>query len=315
MLMSGYIKVISADSKMFQRGSFSAPMGVCLCFSDPNYFDEVYDDIIGDLFEKNSLENYKKVYSSSNISFLFGKNRREYYDFIKDFVIELGKEQSININVVYTTLSTSELPDGIDIYGEGRSSIKNIPVPKFLRLLEQYYPYISSWIVTKRASFYGRLVYLDNIQGEYTKAWEELTTDQVVNIYPGGDLVCKEISAADICVRYVDDMLYLRHKSLRRDDIEEIFSEIDVDVITHYVGHEDLMNIKPINTRSVLSDKLFVSPMVYILKEQIMEKELEYLKARPKLMAKIEDYTYEKHGGLKFIDYTQDYKYIREEII
>ena len=43
-----------------------------------------------------------------------------------------------------------------------------------------------------------------------------------------------------------------------------------------------------------------------------MEKELEYLKARPEIMMKIENYTYECHGGLKFIDYTQDYRYVRD---
>ena len=52
--------------------------------------------------------------------------------------------------------------------------------------------------------------------------------------------------------------------------------------------------------------------MVYILKEQLMEKELEYLKAKRELMEKIENYTHTIHGGLKFIDYTQDHKFIRE---
>ena len=43
-----------------------------------------------------------------------------------------------------------------------------------------------------------------------------------------------------------------------------------------------------------------------------MEKELEYLKARPKLMYRIENYAYANKGGLKFIDYTQDYRFLRE---
>ena len=310
--MSAYIRLISADSKMFQRGAFSAPIGVALCYSDLIGFDSLYDEIVNELFEKYSLERYKNVFSSTDISRLFGKNRKEFIDFLENFVIKIITEGKLNLNVVYTTLSISELPDGVTLYGTERFPSKNIPVPEFLRLLSQYYPYICAWIVSKRAQFHGRLVYLDNIQGEVTNAWNELISSQVVSIFPSGDLVCKEVSASDLCVRYVDDMLYVKKRGLRREDIESIFDEIGIKVITHYVGHEDLDSIRPIEKRPILSEGLFASPMVYILKEQIMEKEMEYLKARPELMSKIENYAYENKGGLKFIDYTQDYRYLRE---
>ena len=54
--MSAYIRLIAADSKMFQRGAFSAPMGVALCCSDLTGFDSLYDEVIAELFEKYSLK-------------------------------------------------------------------------------------------------------------------------------------------------------------------------------------------------------------------------------------------------------------------
>jgi len=51
--------------------------------------------------------------------------------------------------------------------------------------------------------------------------------------------------------------------------------------------------------------------MVYILKEQLMEKELEYLKAKRELMEKIENYTHTdvtKINTAKILTKTQDVK-------
>jgi len=287
-------------------------MGVCICLCDPIDFDEQYDSIIEELFSKYGLIKNKTVFSSSNISALFGKNRREYVEFLQEFIIKLNQIKGLTINIVYTTLSPELLADGIKIYEETRGTPKTVKVPEFLRMISQYYPYLSAWIITKRVSLYKRQILLDNLQGDITQAWREITSNQKVTIYPNGDLVCREISAADICIRFLDEMLYLRRKSLRREDIESIFNDINVDIVTHYLGHEDIDKIKPLEKKSILTDKLFVEPMVYILKEQIMDKELEYLKGRHELMEKIEEYTHSINGGLKFIDYTQDYKFLQE---
>lgn len=310
--MSGYVNTLSADSKLFMRGDFAAPMGVCLCFSNVLDYEEFYDELIEKLFEEYSLNNNKSVYSSSDISSRFGRYREDFLEFLKSFVQCISNDEDVRLNVVYTTLSTSQLPSGVPIYGSGRYPRKYIPVPQFLRLISQYYPYLCAWIVSKRAVFHGRNVALDNIQGEVTKAWQELTSDHIVNIYPSGDLVNREISSADLCVRYIDETLYTERKGLRRDDLEYIFDNDGVDGITHYLGHDELDDIRPIEKKSILSPDYIISPMVYILKEQIMEKEIEYLKARPDLMDAIAEYVHQVKGGFKFIDYTKDYKFLRD---
>lgn len=310
--MSGYILQMSADSKTFIRGSFKAPMGVCLCFDDPSRFEKLYANTIVDLFEKFSLEGNKDVYSSTDISGKFGPNREEFLIFLESFVTMISNDSSVRMNVVYTTLSTSELPQGVMLYGRGRYPRQYVPVPNFLSILSQYYPYICAWIICQRAHFRGRLILLDNMQGEITNAWNELVSNHTILVYPSGDLCSIPISASDLCVRYIDEKLFDIRSGLRRESLEKIITESSIDAITHYVGHDELDDIRPIEKRPIPLERYYVRPMIYILKERIIEREVEYIRSRKDLMENIEKYAWSVKGGLKFIDYSQDYRLLRD---
>lgn len=310
--MSGLILQMSADSKMFIRGTFKAPMGICLCFDDPLKFNTLYNEVKEELFKKHSLEGSKNVYSSTDISRKFGPNRKEFLEFLESFVTAILNDSSVRMNVVYTTLSTSELPQGVMLYGIGRYQRQYVPVPNFLSIISQYYPYLCAWIVSKRAGFKGKLLMLDNLHGEITQAWNELLSEQTIQVYPSGDLCSIPISAADLCVRFIDEKLYVMNSGLRRDDLEKIAEEIGVEYITHYLGHDELDNIRPLEKRSIPLEKYYVRPMIYILKEGILEKEIEYIRSRKDLMESIEKYVWAEKGGLKFIDYTKDYRLLRD---
>jgi len=310
--MSGYIVQMAADAKQFVRGSFQAPIGVCLSCDDIDQFNEKYLEIISTLLNEYSITGGKSIYSSMDIGRKFGVKRREYSEFMEKFASNIGKESCIKINFIYTTLSPSALPQGIVLYTGSNSTQKIIKVPQFLDLLSQYYPYICAWIITKRARFHGRLIVIDNIQGEITNAWEELTREHTVRIYPSGDLCNSMISASDLIVKYLDQKLLESKAFLRMGEIEKIFERYDINIISHYVGHDELDDIKPREKKSINLDEYLIRPMIYILKEGIIEKETEYIKSSIKLMEVIEKYVNTYKGGLKIIDYSQDYKFIRD---
>lgn len=303
---------MSADSKAFVRGNWRGCLGACLCFTNPISFAKSYKDFLNASFKKYGLTKEKEVYSSYDISELFGVDRSNFLECLESFIKKVGNDSEVILNIVYTTLTLGLLPNGVPYYGSGRYAKKNVPVPKFLADLSQYYPYICAWIVSERAKLSRTAVFLDNIQGEVTEAWKELITNHNVWVLPNGDLCNPFISAADLCIRYIDEKMFHLHGGLRSEDLEKLCESIDIDTRIHYVGHSELEQIRPIEKYPLPLHFCYKRPMIFILKEQIMEKEVEYVRKRRKLMMSLENYACGIGSGYKFIEYSKDYNLLRD---
>lgn len=312
MFTVNQIVQMSADSKAFIRGKWRGCLGACLCYGNPASFTKSYGNFLNSSFKKYNLKKEKEVYSSRDISELFGPNRNEFLDFLESFVKKIGNDEEVILNLVYTTLTLKLIPDGVPYYGIGRYAKKIVPVTKFLSDLSQYYPYICAWIVHKRAKMSRTAVYLDNLQGEVTEAWKELISNHTVWVLPNGDLCNPFISSADLCVRYVDEKLFAMKGGLYADHLEKLCKDIGIESRIHYVGHKELDQIRPIEKLPLPLHFCYKRPMIFVLKEQLMEKEIEYVRKRRKLILSLEKYACKVGSGYKFIEYSKDYKFLKD---
>ena len=297
---------------MIFRPPFRGPFGGCVCFEDPASFARVYDQFFSTFFERKGIKREKNVYSASDISRVFGRDREGFVQFLESLVIKIGTDPNLVLNLVWTTLSVEKLSEGIRYYGVGRYAVKTVSPNKFLADLSQYYPYICAWIVSNRGKIYNTVVLLDDLRGEITTAWNELFENHAVWILPNGDLCDRTISAADLCIRYFDEKLYSIRGRLCEEDLLKICDSLNIKAHVHYVGHPELKFMVPVEQTSIPLHLCYKRPMIFVLKEQLMPSEVEYIRKKRELLVAIERYSSEIGSGYKFIDYSKDYRYLKD---
>jgi hypothetical protein len=288
-------------------------MGVCLTLQDKQELTRTYDAVMDEVFKLANATREKVSYSSHELSGIFGSRRDEYLDALEYFVQQLGKLPTLKINFVFTVLNTLLLKEGVKYYGYGRSPVKIVPPLEFLDAIDSYYSYICAWKVTKSYKIMGTNVLLDNFKGSITSCWSELLAHHRVTVIPNGDLCNPIISSADLCVRYFDEKMYQGHMPLSESSINQILEERKIqNGNVFYVGNPDLPDITPMERSPIRLEHYYPRPMVFVLKEGVLQSETEYVRTRRPLMMKIERYAAEHDTGYKFIDYSKDSELLKD---
>ena len=313
--MTDYLSVISADGKQYTRGTgksvFIGCLGVCLGFTEPTIFREKYSDITRTLFGAIISKTGKEVLKSHDINESNWKNRYQFLTLLQTFtseVISLG----VVVNVVFTTFNPQKLPEGVSIFGAGRTPEEKIDVPSFLEMLHQYYPYIAAWKVSKTAQLRSCEVYLDNFSSTYVSpAWEELCAHHTVKIYPHGDACNKFISTADIITRYIDEYLYAYKLHLTEESISAALQVCNsADHHIFYTGHPDLLNIVPISKERIDFRDFSPSPALYLIRDMGFKNELSFIENSPS-WTRLLNLAESLNGCVKYLDLQNDSKNIK----
>ncbi|MBC2708037.1 MAG: GeBP family protein [ANME-2 cluster archaeon] len=306
------VKEENGKLNLYGSNRFTGCLGVCLSFTNPVVFKENYLEF----FSNYPLLPHRKVIKTYDLNNSFKNNRKDLLSCMKLFVIFLAKND-VHINVVFTTFDTNRLPDGIKKYGVGRSPTKTIKTLKFLDELNNYYSYIAPWKVSINEKFRNIDVQLDSFNGEHTKAWSELCSFNKVNVVLKGDLCNSFISSADLVAGYIDEYLALNHLHLEESTIQEAINDCfnqynDVNFQTFYVGHEDLDKIVPHENIKINLSDYYKRPMIYIIKENFLENENKFIENSP-LWDKLLNFSFEINSGIKYMSYTEDPKYIKND--
>ncbi len=306
---------MAADSKPFIRGGFAkkykGSLGVCLGFTHPEDFQPVYDVAINTILSKAGITRTRKVLKSYDLSKVFENNRDEFLSSLGTFVSVLA-ENEVTINAVFTIFNTQLLPHGIKKYGTGRYPVEIKKPLEFLDELTEFYPYVTTWKVSKTAFLKNINIYLDSFTGEFTKAWGELCTHHNVHVIPKGDACSPFISSADLVTKYIDEYLALNHLPLTEPSIKLSFDACSAtNAHTFYVGHPELDDIVPIKKEKINLINHYKRPMIYILKERIIESESDFIERSP-LWDKLLNFACAKDSGIKFISYDEDHRNIKD---
>ena len=304
---------MAADSKPFTRGggakNFKGCLGVCLGFISPDEFKHQYTEFVDEIFEAEPKN--RKVVKSFDLNKFFKDDRDGFLSCLGSFVSMLARNE-VHINAIFTTLNTQLLPDGVKKYGAGRyPSITKKPLD-FLDELNNYYPYIAAWKVSKIAQLKGIDINLDSFTGEYTDAWGELCTHHHVNVIPKGDVCNPFISSADLVTSFIDEYLSQNHLPLNESMIKLGLNNYGAnEAHAFYVGHNDLDKIVPIKKEKINLENYYKRPMIYILKEDIIKSESRFIETSP-LWNKLLNFGSDMNSGIKFISYSEDYKNIKD---
>lgn len=319
---------VSADAKPFSRTfrkrdlitgeaistTFKGSMGVCLTLQDEEELKRTYNEAMNEVFRRANTQREKTSYSSHELSELFGPRRNDYLGALEYFVQKLGDVPTLRINIVFTVLNTLLLPQGVKYYGYGRSPVSVVTPLEFLDDLDAYYPYVCAWKVTKSYKITGTRVILDHFRGSVTSCWNELLAHHTVTIIPNGDLCNPLVSSADLCVRYFDERLYEDNIPLNENSFNQILASKNIrNGNVFYVGNPDLPDITPLEKRQIRMDHYYPRPMMFILKEGVMDSETEYVKTRRPLRMKIERFATRHQTGYKFIDYAKDHELLKDD--
>jgi hypothetical protein len=300
---------MSCDSKVFYRGTTRIPVAVCVAFSNGNAIRVKYDELLQAFFSKRGIAKTKDVFNSVDISTIFGEDRSGFLAFLENFTKTISGLEGVHLNVTFSIINSKYLTnERVQYYGAGRSTVKEVPVMKFIDDLSECYPYVGAWAVTKIAKISGTVVHLDDFQGSMTEAWTELKKQNYIQVYPNGDLCRREISTADMIVKYLDEKMWSERSRIDETTFKKILSDLGIENSSiFYVGNPDLAKIVPVEPRSIPMRSLYKRPMVFILKEGIMEHEKEFLETRPESMRVIQKFAASRDTGYKFIAYDKDF--------
>jgi len=313
--MTDYISCMSADSKLIERGNaprfFRACLGTCLGFASPSLFPEEYDKTLNALCKKFEIDRERAILKSYDFAKKCGDDRQKYMNILREFTSFLGAN-NVHVNIAYTSFVLAKLPDGVTKYGSGRSPGRKIGTIEFLQELNNYYPYISAWIVSKSVMLRNTEILLDNFEGEITDAWDELRAHHIIKILPRGDLCDPYISSADIVTKYVDEYLSLNRMVLNEDNIKIALQSANIqNPHVFYVGHGHLNDIVPRIQKPINCQDYYVRPMTFVVKEDLISKESQYIESSP-VYHKILSFAHEKKTGVRFFSSSEDHKRIQK---
>jgi hypothetical protein len=302
---------------MFYRGTTRIPVAVCVAYSNGNAIRAKYDELLSAFFSDRGITKTKEVFNSVDISTVFGEDRGGFLAFLENFTREMAGLDGVHLNVTFSMINSKYLTnEKVRYYGAGRSTVKEVSVMKFIDDLSECYPYIGAWAVTNVAKISGTIVHLDDFQGSMTEAWTELKKQHYIQVYPNGDLCKREISAADMIVKYLDEKMWSGRSRVEEATFKKILSDVGIENSSvFYVGNPDLAKIVPLEPKSIPMRSLYRRPMVFLLKEGIMEHEKDFLERRPESMRVIQKFAASRDTGYKFIAYDKDYGLLQDRDI
>lgn len=308
-----HIKIMAADNSMFVRGTspkvFKACIGTCICIGDPKKFLDSYYEYFNEIKKKYSIKTPRNVFKTFDIKKLFSFEK--HVDILEGFFQKICETPKFRMNFVWTSFKSGV---SIKMYGGYTSKTSTITKnpPEFLDILNQYYPYICAWKTSKVAKLRETKVFLDNLTGEITRAWEELSHYHDIHIVPKGDQCNVFISASDLITNYIEYKMRERKMKLDENAIKKLLEELgSEEPRAYHCGVKDLSNIVPIDKKKISMDRYYIRPMVFVLKEGIFKEERHWIE-NSVVHEKLLNFANSVNGGLKYIDYAQDSKNIRE---
>ncbi len=328
-------RIIAIDSKSIKRtwegmdGTkklFHGLLGVSLSVFHLKNFKESYEKLLNGLFDKYHIPKEEHVYKSAQIFSIFSGRPYVADYFLKDFSAEMLQIKDLRFNIFFTTLETKPLiqekleregktsaPDDfqnlqsrriVPIYGED-SGVETVTIPELLNKIENYYPIVCAWKLTNITKMKGQYLLVDFFEGEESRAWHELVTDNTVNTVAKGDNCNCYISAADMILRTIDRQLEKSHKFLVENDLWDIVlsltSEHPTNINIIRVWNPDLHYIKPVKPIQI-QPKFFVKhPIIFVFNENDTKGEKKEIENSP-LMRQLFDRAYESNGGIIFYE-------------
>ncbi len=262
-----------AHERQWIRGVWKSVIGLCVGVEDFKKFESSYKEKVREILKNNGFHPQRSVYSSYSINrltrnpLLATKIFEEIFNSLKD-----------DIKTFHFIISMYPKMPEIFIFGRRRMSFLS-PKDFMERHLIRSYPHVCAW---KILSLPNTKVFVDSFDGYLTSAWEDIDTNQNMEILFHGDESNTLISMADIVLRVTDKRLKENFKFLGRREIKEIFPELENKLEVSFLGKSVLPKVTPLVNITMPIYKKVKHPIVFILGPETEYLDSSFIKYSPK---------------------------------
>ena len=306
---------MGSDAKLVERGSyklFRANLGVVIKTEQLENFNKLYDRFFDQSFKELKFRREKIVFKSSELRALFGDQEEEWIKFLLRFAEVFSQCEFIEVNVVHSVFDMKKLRE-VKYYGTDRTPTTTQPPEQLINTLGGYFSYLAPWKICKCCKLFDIDIYVDDFSGHETNSWNELRAHNRILGLPNGDRCNRLISTSDIMCRFIDTILYRRKERFETRAIEKLLEVLKLDNFhSFYIGHHDIKEIVPINKKNVFLSQIYKRPTIFVLKENIIPKEREFIYANQSMMNKLSDHATLNDSGFKVIDYSFDARLVSD---
>jgi hypothetical protein len=301
---------------------FRSNLGVVVNPKDVTFFEDEYDKIIADLFDKFGTFREKKVYKSADIGACFPMQETRANNFRLAFARRILNLEDLSVSYCFTRINSKHLEDGkVTIFGNYGYATEKVDVKRFIYILENYYNILCGWKVMKNLSVSGSTFLFDGMDGIYpTRAWSQLTNKNNVRIIYSGDRTNPVLATADILVKTLEVFLQTEFAPLNESTIKKIVTydgKVDDKNISYtYIGNPDLADIKPLENRQFSLQELhkFIKRPIIFVGKGSLPGQRDVLESLP-IFPKIHDAAYGLNASIRVFDPKKDGQIIgRDEI-
>lgn len=301
---------------------FRSNIGVVVNPMEIKSFEESYDSILDQLFDKFNIDRVKRVYKSADIGACFPMQETIANKFRLAFSREILKLDDLKISYCFTRINSKYLEDGkVTIFGKYGYATRKVDVKSFINILDGYYNVLCGWKIMKKTGVYNCTFLFDGMEGIYpTKAWEELTSKNNVKIAYSGDRTDPVLATSDVLLKTLDIFLKDDYDPLNEKTIQKIITYDgkvdDSNVYYVYIGNPDIDYIKPLEDRQYVLRELqgyIKRPIIFVGKGSLpyQRDALENLPIYPK----IHDKAFSLHASIRIYDPKKDSQIIgRSEV-
>lgn len=264
---------VGFDAKEIRRKknndkSYVSPIGCGIKIENIDEFKKAYFDIMEEKFAKINKEFRRKIYSNFYLKKFLGlteslKLVEEFYNDIREYIM--------GVEIYVTQIKISKIPI-IYMYREN-GIIAAEESKEFLKTLQSAYSYISAWKYYEENKTDEDILLIDHFQGSITAAWQSLQK-RLLDVYFKGDLCNPLISASDLLLGLIDDLLLKKCKTISQKEIKDILRQLKIDGETKFIRIDFIVPLKrdPIT----LDKKKHLHHPIYFLVKDKKPKDMDY---------------------------------------
>lgn len=333
-------KIIAVDSKPVIRKwetasgeekAFRGLLGLTVSVFKEANFKKKYESILDEVFDAHSIPRGNRVYKGADVYRLFDTRPKIADSFIFKVSRKILQLENIRVNLFCTTINIGQqlasvmAEEGRDIrqedldqahtkrimpmYGES-SGKRMVTVSEFLQKIEPVYPGICAWKLCQVTKIRNQHFLSDYFEGDHFKAWDDLISENHVELVPKGDQCSAYISATDIVLRCIDSILERKHLYINKDNLNQVLTTIagkvgSETIHVHHIGNQDIDSIKPSMPRPIRSELFIKHPIIFVFNEKTGLPEQKAHRSEIEnspLMDSLYTLAYSLDGGLTFYD-------------
>lgn len=272
-------------------------------------FSEIYNESIEVALEEAGVERKNSVYKSYEVLKEFAEQKEEMLNFLETFIEELFSRDKVELRVAYSRFSKNQLPEGKVRYYDSSNTNKKMELNDFIDDLKSYFPAIAAFETLEANG--DDQVYLDNFNGQVTKAWDSLINSHKVHVLTNGDKVNRLVSTSDLVVKYIE--IYInRYENgwIDNDMIKDVLGIESIEVVE--VTNSNLPYIVPHRPDNISVSRYYPQPMFFVLLDHEFEREKEWFE-NSKYYDLVCRAAESRMSAVKFLDIDSDYQMVTSD--